>query len=292
MLLRNSPLNPIDASAFVVEDGRIGLPRGKSDKMATVSGVSRPVWAWHARGSWSARDDRVASAVWLGLLWLGMIVGFGVDFSRYLHENPAAPRVTHWHAVVFTGWMLLLTAQALLVLKDRVAVHRTLGWVLVGWAGLMAVLGPWAAISSLAVNLHMPLGDSPFLSVNVVDIAGFLVLLAWGIALRKNPAAHKRVMILSTVSLADPGFSRFSGWLWPNEPGSIMVWFVWSFYGNVLLVALMLGWDWLRGRMMKQAVIGGLGLLAAEYAATVLYFWGPWRAASERWVEAWARVIG
>lgn len=260
--------------------------------MATAPAVSRPGWAWHARGTWSAREDRVASAVWLGLLWVGMIAGFGVDFPRYLRENPAAPRVTHWHAVVFTGWMVLLTAQVLLVLKDRVKVHRTLGWVLVGWAGLMAVLGPWAVLSSLAVNLHTPMGDTAFLSVNLVDIGGFLILMAWGIALRKNPAAHKRLMILSTVSLADPGFSRFSSWIWVTVPGSVVVWFLWVFCGNLLLVVLMLGWDWWRGRMMKQAVIGGLGLLAAEYAASLLYFWAPWRAATERWVEAWARVFG
>ncbi|MDE3199616.1 MAG: hypothetical protein KGN79_01745 [Acidobacteriota bacterium] len=260
--------------------------------MATTPAVTRPGWAWHTRGTWNAREDRVASAVWLGILWVGMIAGFGVDFPRYLHENPPAPGVTHWHAVVFTGWMILLTAQVLLVLKDRVAFHRKLGWLLVGWAGLMAVLGPWAALSSLAVNLHLPAGDTPFFSVNLVDIGAFLVLLAWGLASRRNPAAHKRLMILATVSLADPGFSRFSGWIWATGPSSMLVWFFWVFYGNVLLVVLMLGWDWWRGRMMKQAVIGGVALLGAEYAATLLYFWGPWRAATERWVEAWARVIG
>jgi hypothetical protein len=42
--------------------------------------------------------------------------------------------------------------------------------------------------------------------VNFLDIVGFLVLLAWGIALRRNPAAHRRMMILATISLADPGF--------------------------------------------------------------------------------------
>ena len=76
----------------------------------------------------------------------------------------------------------------------------------------MAFMGPAAFISvaAQAAKLHGPF-PVPFLSVNIVDIGGFLVLLAWGIALRKNPAAHKRMMILSSVSLADPGFNRFSG---------------------------------------------------------------------------------
>jgi hypothetical protein len=42
----------------------------------------------HVRGTWSVRDDRKASAVWLGILWIGMIAGFGVDFPGYLRKNP------------------------------------------------------------------------------------------------------------------------------------------------------------------------------------------------------------
>ena len=97
----------------------------------------------HVRGTWSPREDRVAPAVWLGILWVGMIAGFGVDISRFAHENPSAPKILYLHAAVFTGWLLLLTAQVLLVLRDRVAWHRKLGWFMAGWACLMAVLGPW-----------------------------------------------------------------------------------------------------------------------------------------------------
>lgn len=257
--------------------------------MVTAPAVQSMRRTWHVRGAWSARDDRTASAVWLALLWLGMIAGFGVDIPRYLHENPPAPWPVHLHAAVFTVWMLLLTAQVLLVVRDRVTWHRKLGWFTAAWACLMAVMGPVAAIASQVVNLHGPLGDPPFFSVNIVDIGGFLVLLAWGLALRKNPAAHKRMMILATVSLADPGYSRFSGWLWPTEPASVVVWFFWSFYGNVLLILLMAAWDWWRGRLMRSFIVGATGLVAAEIAATVVYFWQPWRTLTGGWVLVLAR---
>jgi hypothetical protein len=55
-----------------------------------------------------------------------------------------------------------------------------------GWACLMAVMGPWAAMASQARTVNTPDELSQFLSVNIVDIVGFLVLLALGIALRKN----------------------------------------------------------------------------------------------------------
>jgi hypothetical protein len=245
---------------------------------------------WHVSGTWSAREDRVAPAVWLGILWVGMLAGFGVDISRYVHESPPAPKIIYVHAAVFTTWLLLLTAQVLLVLRNRVAWHRKLGWFMAGWACLMAVLGPWAAMASAAVNLHSPSGDPPFLSVNIVDIGGFLVLLAWGIALRKNPAAHRRMMLLATISLADPGFSRFSSYILPTEPHSVFPWFFWVFYGNALLIVLMAAWDWWRGRLMRSFVVGAAALLVAEYAAALAYFWGPWKVLTTAWIEAWAKL--
>ncbi len=177
--------------------------------MATAAAVRSPRSTLHTRGTWPAREDRIPSTVWLAILWVGMIAGFGTDASRYLHSNPPPPIIVHFHAAVFTVWMLLLTAQVLLVLRQRVEFHRKFGWFLVGWACLMAFMGPAAFISvaAQAAKLHGP-SPRPLLSVQIGAIGGFLILLAWGIALRKNPAAHKRMMILSTVSLADPGFGR------------------------------------------------------------------------------------
>ncbi len=256
--------------------------------MATAPAAQQPFPSLHVRGTWSARDDRLASAVWLGILWLGMIAGFGVDFPRYLHENPPAPKITYVHGVIFTGWMLLLTAQVLLVVRDRVGLHRTLGWITAAWACLMAIFGPWAVIASDVVNLHSPLGDPPFLSVNIVDLGAFLIFVGWGIALRKNPAAHRRIMILSTAALADPGYSRFSGHLWP-EPPHVLPWFIYTFYGNLIVIFAMAAWDWRRGRLMRQFVIGASGLIIALYVASLLYFWPPWKALSLSWVQAWAQ---
>lgn len=261
--------------------------------MATAPAVRAPKMMLHTRGTWSPREDRAPSAVWLGILWVGMIAGFGVDISRFAQENPPAPKILYVHAAVFTVWPLLLTAQVLLVLRDRVAWHRKLGWFMAGWACIMAVLGPWAVMASDAVNLNNPANAlaPPFLSVNLVDIAGFLALLAWGIALRKNPAAHKRMMILATISLADPGFSRFSGYLIPTEPPSVVPWFFYVFYGNFLLIVLMAAWDWWRERLMRSFVIGASALLVAEYAASLLYFLKPWHALTLGWVQAWARYF-
>lgn len=258
--------------------------------MATASAVSGPDKLWHVKGTWGARDDRTPSAVLLGVLWVGMLAGFGVDIPRYLHEKPAAPIVVHVHAFVFSAWMLILTMQVLLVLGDRVALHRKLGWFAAAWAGVMTVLGPWAALAFHAANLGTPNADPPFLSVQLLNMVGFLTLLGWGISERKNPAMHRRMMMLSTVALADPGFSRLSGWYFPNAPQTLLGAYFWVFYGNVLLVVLMIGWDLWKKRLIRSVVVASVSLLALEWAEAWLYFYPPWRQMAVGWVQAWARM--
>ncbi len=243
----------------------------------------------YTQANWSGRDDRRAAVVWLGLLWLGMTAGFGMDMRRYLHENPAPPMIVHFHAVVFTVWMFLLTALIVLVEQNQVRIHRKLGWCAAAWTALMAVVGPWAILSSQAVNLHNPAISSPqFLSVAFSNVLCFAALVVCGVLLRKNTAAHRRLMILSTVAMADPGFSRVTGILWP-EPHSIPLWYFYTYCGDFLIMMLIFLWDWKKGRVMKQYVMAASAVLVIEVAATCLYFWGPWHALTRSWVEAWAR---
>ncbi len=245
-------------------------------------------WKWHVRGNWSVREDRIPSAVWLGILWIGMIAGFALDAKSFLGQHP--PLLLHAHAAVFTIWMFLLTAQVLLVVRDRVDLHRRLGWLLVGWACLMGVMGPVGVYTALMMNVkaHGPF-PYPFFAVHAVDIGGFLVLLAIGIALRKNPAAHKRMMILSTVALADPGFNRAIGYIYPADPQTPFFNFLYTFYGNVLIVALMLGFDLYKRRLIRSHVIASISLLACLYVAAWMYCWKPWPDMTLQWVKALAR---
>jgi len=228
--------------------------------------------------------------VWLGIIWLGMIAGFGQDFGRYLHQQPPVPAVVHVHAVVFSVWLLIMTAQILLVVGERVAWHRRFGWFAAGWAALMLVVGIWAVMSVQVLHLHQPGSTPQFLSINAVDLAGFALLLAWGVTLRTNAAAHKRVMILATLCLTDAGFSR--ALLLIPEATNPALWFLEINYGALLLIGLMAWWDWRHGRLMKQFMVGASAILASEVVATTLYFWAPWKVLAIVWIEAWARTIG
>lgn len=245
-------------------------------------------WKWHVRGNWNPREDRIPSAVWLGILWTGMLLGFGLDAKRFLGQHP--PFLLHLHATVFTIWMFLITAQVLLVVRNRVDLHRKLGWVLVAWACLMAVLGPVGVYTSVMLDVKAHgIAPDPFMCVQIVDISSFLVLLAIGIALRENSAAHKRLMMLSSAALASPGFSRFLGYIYPTDPHSPFLFLLDVYYGNFLLVALMLGWDLYRGRLIRSHVIASISLVACMCFNSVLFFWKPWSDLTLQWVATWAK---
>jgi hypothetical protein len=66
--------------------------------------------------------------------------------------------------------------------------------------------------------------------------------------------------------------------------------FFWIFYGNVLLVCLMLAWDFLKKRLIRSFVIGAVSLLALEWIEAWLYFFPPWRHMATGWVQAWAKL--
>ena len=114
------------------------------------------------------------------------------------------------------------------------------------------------------------------------------VLLPWGILMRRNSAAHRRVLILATIWISDGGFSRLVSLFLPaptSFPGTYL------FYegGNVLLILLMFLWDWKRDRVMKQFLWAASLVITVGLAATGLYFNETWKSISRSWLEGWAR---
>jgi hypothetical protein len=51
--------------------------------MLTAPAVVRSRFKWHTRATWSARENRIPSLVWLALIWFGMVAGFGLDMPRF-----------------------------------------------------------------------------------------------------------------------------------------------------------------------------------------------------------------
>lgn len=233
--------------------------------------------------SWVIPADRTASAVWLGIIWFGMIMGFAMDAPAFLHKRPPAAGILYVHAAVFVGWLVLVSAQVAYVLLGRLRQHRRLGSKAGYVVLLMVPLGLATGLTAAAQGR----ASSAILALNLVDLLGFIAFIAMGLRCRNHPAAHKRLMMLAMVSIADPGFARISLHLLPH-PQTPLGWFIHVFYGNVLLLVAMSGWDlWRRRRIHPALLAGGLSLAGAELLTAFIAFSPAWKAMAMSLVDIW-----
>jgi hypothetical protein len=243
----------------------------------------------HTTASWPARSDRRAAIVWLAIFWIFVGVGFGFDLHNYLLEHPAVPFIVHVHAITTTLWLLTATALVLMVETGNVSLHRRLGWFATGYAALVLFIAPWSELSWQALNLKTP-GSLPpeFLSIAFCGVFCMAVLLPWGVLIRRNSAAHRRVLILAAICISDAGFSRFVGLFLP-APTTFLGTYLFYEGGNVLLILLMFLWDWKRDRVMKQFLMAASLVIATGLIAPSLYFNHTRQTITRGWLESWAQ---
>lgn len=237
--------------------------------------------------SWDIPADRTASAVWLGIIWLGMLAGFAIDFPGFLDEKPPAPGLVYLHAAVFVGWLFLISAQVIFVLRGQMSRHRRLGSKLGYVAALMVPLGLAAALTA-AAQAHAP---AQFIALQLVDTFGFITFVALGLKFRGHPAAHRRLMVLAMVAIGNAGFARATEYLvTPKDP---LGFFLANYYGDALLIAAMFGWDlWRRGTIHRALLIGGSSLIGAEVLVAFAYFNPSWKVVATSVVHAWGYTGG
>ena len=168
--------------------------------------------------------------------------------------------------------------------------HRRLGW----FAAVLAA--PTVAAAALGAGelaggeSCTPRGALPpeFLSIAFSGVLCFAILFPWGVLLRGNTAAHRRVMILSTIAMADAGFARMLGLFVPAQTTWIGQYFFY-FGGAWFIMLSMFLWDWYKGRVMRQFLVGVGLIVAVEVVANTLYFNAGWQAFARHWVGSLAR---
>lgn len=106
---------------------------------------------------------------------------------------------------------MAFTAQIALIRVHRPALHRRLGVAMTFGIGVLAVMGPLTAYTIQNLHWGTPRSDPAFFSVQLGDVIGFVGLSVAAIVLRRQAAAHKRLMLLAILQLSTAGFSRWLG---------------------------------------------------------------------------------
>jgi uncharacterized membrane protein YozB (DUF420 family) len=209
------------------------------------------------------------------------VSGFGLDMANHFQTNETPyPLIVHLHAVVFVGWLVLLTVQIALIRVRNPALHRKLGLAGAGLVPLMVLVG---LAASWVQHLSRYTPEAPhtaFLSVELTSLTGFVPLAVYALLWRRDAGAHKRLILLATIALLSAGFGR----LWDYTLGDVLGNGEWAFavqlYLGVILLVLLLGaYDLATRKRLHPVYLPAFGwILANEIAAVTLYFSPAWRA--------------
>lgn len=147
-------------------------------------------------------------------LWaaVAMTVVIVAGFSTQLAMGRStfySPPLVHAHAIMFMGWVVIYLLQNVLVVSDRMELHRRLGWVAAGWMVPMVVLG-FGVTLALVRRGQVPFIFQPlhFLVFDPISLLAFVSLTSSAIILRNRTEWHRRLHLCGMAMLMGPGFGR------------------------------------------------------------------------------------
>jgi uncharacterized membrane protein YozB (DUF420 family) len=226
-------------------------------------------------------SDRNFFLIFLALCWLGVLMGFvPAALKRYDgHATYPAPLILEIHAVAFTAWMFLLTAQIALIRTRSPKLHMKLGMIAVALVPIMAVTSALSERYGQRFRLiHEPPGDLPFLIIAIFDVLFFTALACAAIVARKKPSAHKRLILLATTIIVGAAYGRW--WADPlyNLFGEGYAGlFIYTFAGTDMLLAGAVGYDWLSRKQIHLVYkVAVPAILLGELATTIIYHSPNW----------------
>lgn len=192
-------------------------------------------------------------------------------YFRPLFDDPPLPANLVVHGAVLNLWFLWLFMQTTLVTIGHRDLHRRVGMVGVVLAvavvvtGVATILGvvPGMIARGESIDENMQLLAGIFWG-NGGILVSFTVFVAAAVALRRQPAAHKRLMILASIATTPPALHRvgllpFTQMLETRDVNAL----VFTFAGLICLLLSLVIYDVvLRRRLHPVTAWGVPGYLA------------------------------
>jgi hypothetical protein len=191
--------------------------------------------------------------------------------------------VAYVHAILMFGWLIFFIAQASLIRERHVSLHRRLGWLGAALATAIVIVGFPAQLDFLHRGVAARGETAGLLREVVGGLMGFLTfgaLVAAALLLRRDTATHKRLLLLATISILIPAWSRFAFFVPAGMRNPVVFAVLWYI---PLLVAI--AHDCLTHKRVHPAYVWVGCLFIAE---DVSFFFGPESA----WVWVARRLLG
>lgn len=129
-----------------------------------------------------------------------------------------------------------------------------------------------------------------FLAIEWSNIVEFAGLATAAFATRKQPAAHKRLILLATLSLTPAAFNRAIGrpFLHPLLGSGMWQTWVQIFLLSDLMVLGIGLYDWrTRGRVHPAWALGASCVVVGQLTASWLFYSLTWRAIATSILRSW-----
>jgi hypothetical protein len=117
------------------------------------------------------------------------------------------------------------------------------------------------------------------MSIQLTDIVAFTTLVSAAVLWRKQPAAHKRLMLLATLYISDAGFSRWLASTVGAHVGNGFWGTVMQLYlANDLLIIGLGVYDWITRRRLHVMYVAGVVWIATiQFTSITLYLDPLWK---------------
>jgi hypothetical protein len=220
------------------------------------------------------------------LLLATVLVGFAKSyFLAGLIRAPLPNKLIHLHAVFFSCWIILLIAQASFISAKQFDLHRQVGLLGFGLACGMIVVAITAATDSMTrIQMVGPFDMRTFYAVPMFDILVFAVLIFFAYRWRHDPATHKRLILIASITIVDAATGRYPLTKITDLPHLNNVFT--QFY-TVLLAAFDL---WSLKRIHRVTVVAGLFSIVMLLIAIPVGSTRPWIAFAN-WMLGIAKAI-
>jgi uncharacterized membrane protein YozB (DUF420 family) len=212
--------------------------------------------------------------------WLGVILGFAPASWGRLHGRAdyPAPLILHLHALLFTAWMVLLSAQVWLVRGGRRALHRRLGMGTAALIAPMVLTGFLAEAYSQRYYIAHPPDSQAFFIIPIFYVIAFGTLATLAVVKRREAAAHKRLVYLATTVIVGAAWTRLIGGPVAGVVGDgFLGMIVNTFTSSNLLLAALAAFDWrTRGRLHPVTLAVVPAIVASELVVSWIYHAPGW----------------
>jgi hypothetical protein len=204
-----------------------------------------------------------------GVLLLIVLVGFAPSFYLratfpHVHQLPV---LLHIHGAVLTAWFVLTVVQGWLIRSQRYEVHRKLGYIAAGYAAVVIILGTLANLRLISEIDSVSDGENIVVWGNFFTLVMFAVFVSLAVVFRAHPDAHKRLILLASMSIVGPALARFPRW--PIFAGGMEAGRNYAIGGLLIMFALLLTYDIVTRRKPHPASWIGMIAIVVSLAGAV-----------------------